>query len=567
MRIAIKFILFCLCASTLSAQEFASISIEKENGKYGAVNIDLPLPEPPKRKGKLDNEPLTRPWIVPPIYDTLVLLSTSTYYPSYNRSYRLSLFVARQGTYYSSFYERIDMLYTQSLRSEILKPIFRENSKAVGFKFAPISAKISAHPIALLGENGKWAAGNWDSRYFQNSNYMYDSVGFQSVVNEVKADENTQKGTWIVYKNGKKFYINKDGNPMEWIGNAKYEKYIIKDFNYGKYDMMYMFSKAGKYGIVASEVVLPAIYDSIDAPEQVYKETHSIAFAKQNNLFKLFDLRSAKLVTLPINVTAYRTFFRDVFLKSTEGKWYIFDGIKLSLDSTAYDYLFHNIPGRIFLMNSTKSMSYFGEKRESVIKAAGPGVAMPSVNESYSYVLSNGLIHYKENTNNLQGLKYPNGQIFVPPVFSRVAPSAYTKPEIFDNPNSRPEDWLYEFTKDSVLVIGSVDAKTHNITGHSLCTKCSGYGYTYRETRELVKGETTTYTTSPVQQLKSESFDVKTGTWTKTYSSVSQQVTKTSPDKVLETIDRLECKLCRGKGKTNYVIKWDGKNYVMVKMP
>ena len=185
MRIAIKFILFCLCTSTLSAQEYASISIEKENGKYGAVNIDLPLPEPPKRKGKLDNEPLSRPWIVPPIYDTLVLLSTSTYYPSYNRSYRLSLFVARQGTYYSSFYERIDMLYTQSMRSEILKPIFRENSKAVGFKFAPISAKISAHPIALLGENGKWAAGNWDSRYFQNSNYMYDSVGFQSVVNEV----------------------------------------------------------------------------------------------------------------------------------------------------------------------------------------------------------------------------------------------------------------------------------------------------------------------------------------------------------------------------------------------
>lgn len=567
MRTVLKFILCCLCVTTTVAQEKGDIRIEQENGKFGAVNVNLVLPEPPRKKKKSDREPLTRPWIVPPIYDSLVLVSTQKYYPSYNREYQLSLFVGRQGAYFTSFYENADLLYTQSLRREILKPIFNEDKKAVGFKYAPISSGIKSHPIAIQGENGKWAVGSLVSGYFHFSGYEFDNVDFEPVSKDVRSNEHTEKGTWIVTKSNKKFYIDAKGNVTEWIGNAKNAQAIVKDFHYGTYKLMNLFSKEGKYGILSREVVLPAAYDSIEAPQQVYDGYHGIAFARLNNVYGLFDLRSEKLVPVPIKVTSYKSFFGDVFLKSAEGKWYIFDGIKLTLDSTAYDYMFDNVPGRVLLMNGTRSMSYFGEKKESVVKGAGPGVVMPSANESYSYVLSNGLIHYVDNKTGLQGMKYADGRIFVHPSFSRVAPSAYTKTEVFNNPNSKPEEWLYEFTRESVVVIGSVDIQTHTIDGHSLCGKCSGYGYTYNETRAVVKGETKTYTTSPVQQLRSESFDVKTGTWTKTYSNVSEQVTTTTPDKVVQNVERVDCAQCSGKGRTNYIIKWDGKNYAMSKLP
>ena len=567
MKAFLKFILCCLWVSTALAQETTGIRVVEENGKYGAVNETLVLPVAPKKNKKSNEVVLTRPWIVPPIYDTLILLSTREYFPSYNRRYRLSLFIARQGAYLTSFYENADMLYTQSLRREIIPPIFTLKSKAVDFKFATVSIENKLHPLALLGENGKWAAGAWDSRYFSDSRYEYDSVSFEPVINEVRADHHTKNGTWIVFKNGKKFYLNKEGEKTEWIGDAKNVRYIVKGFNNGKYDVVNLFSKAGKYGILSTEVVLPALYDTIEVPERVKDGQHGIAFAKMNGYYKLFDLRSEKQIDVPIQVTGVKSFYRDVFLRSPEGKWYIFDGVKLSYDSTAYDYLFDNVPVRILLMNSASSMSYLGEKSGNMTKGEGPGVAMPSPNEVYSYVLSNGLIHFTDKKTNLQGLKYANGLVFVPPVFERVVPSFYTKSEVFNDPNSKPVDWLYEFTWEAVKVIGSVDPETHAITGHSLCGKCDGDGHTYLETREVVKGETKTYTTSPVQTLRSEAFDVKTGTWIKTYSNVSEQVTTKTQDKVVQHVQKIQCESCQGKGKTSYLGKWDGKKYSMAKLP
>ena len=559
--------LCCLWVSNSLAQEEKSIRVVAENGKYGAVNEDLILPMPPKKKKKTEDEPLTRPWIVPPIYDSLVLLSTATYYPSYNRSYKLSLFVAWKGAYLTSFYENAEMLYTESRRREIIPPVFTENSKAVSYRFVPISDKIKVQPIALLGENRKWAVGSWDHRYFSDNFYQYDSVDFEPVTNDVRADENTKKGTWVVFKNGIKFYVDKNGREFEWIGDAKNEKYMVRGFSSGNYDVAYLFSKAGKYGIMTNKVILPAQYDSIEGPEQL-KEGHSgIVFAKLNGLYNLFDLRSEKQINIPIQVTGVKSFYRDVFLKSPEGKWYIFDGVKLSYDSTAYDYLFDNVPDRILLMNSASSMSYLGEKNGNMIKGKGPGVAMPSPNEVYSYVLSNGLIHFTDKKTSLQGLKHSNGQVFVPPVFKRLVPSFYTKPEVFNNPNSKPVEWLYEFTWEAGTMIGSVDPETYAITGHILCGKCDGDGHIYLETREVVKGETKTYTTSPVQTLRSEAFDVKTGTWTKTYSNISEQVTKLAQDKVVQQVQKVKCESCQGKGRTPYLGKWDGKKYSMAKLP
>lgn len=126
-----------------------------------------------------------------------------------------------------------------------------------------------------------------------------------------------------------------------------------------------------------------------------------------------------------------------------------------------------------------------------------------------------------------------------------------------------PKGYLIEFVGNSKNVQFIV--KDFNSGRHSLMhlfTKDGKYGIL---SKEMVKGETKTYTTSPVQTLKSEAFDVKTGTWKKTYSNVSQQVTKTTSDKIIQNVHRDACTVCHGKGKTNYTIKWDGKVYVMTK--
>ena len=66
------------------------------------------------------------------------------------------------------------------------------------------------------------------------------------------------------------------------------------------------------------------------------------------------------------------------------------------------------------------------------------------------------------------------------------------------------------------------------------CGKCEGWGYTYSTTRQVVRGERHTYTTTPVQTLRSEKFNARTGAWKKTYDMQSKEVTVKSADTVVE---------------------------------
>lgn len=398
-----------------------------------------------------------------------------------------------------------------------------------------------------------------------------------------QADDFGNNNIVKVQMNRKYGFINSDG--------ATVIPFAYTDVEYDALNGLIKVKLDEKYGLLhsAGKEVLPVKYDRITGSpatrlnvksnnrwgyigeggrEILYDSTgqfsEGLAEVSLNNAVGLIDIHGAEVV--PLQYKQIKRFFSEVFVQSDKG-WQVFNTWKRMPEPTVYTALFNSIPSRIVLLGRENSLSYYGTNPQNMIREVGPPVTMPAADEVYDFVLASGLVHFTNRKSGKQGLKMADGKIFVHPYFSKVYASARTDTSVFNNPKSRPDQWLYELTtgNDSLPIIASVDPLTHTLTGYTLCKKCEGWGYTYSTSRYIVRGESQTYTTTPVQTLRSEKFNAKTGTWEKTYDLQTKEVTVKAADRVVEDSERITCTICNGKGRFNQSMKWNGSAYIFVK--